>query len=99
MVALSPSELLMNGSYVRAVIETYTNIMGSWFWLIIAVTVVLASYMKSQNVIFPILMSILIFFGFVTYGLFPMNFEWIMYFIFVLGGAILLFSLFYKKSA
>lgn len=93
----TPVEFLMNGSIVQAVLTTYTNLLGFWFYVILAFTFVTASYMKSQNVVFPVMMAILMAVGLGAYGIFPSSYVWIMLSVAVLGTAILLFSLYYKK--
>ncbi|RLF98366.1 MAG: hypothetical protein DRN49_05990 [Thaumarchaeota archaeon] len=53
-------ELLLEGEWVRAVAQPYTAYIGGFFWLFLFGLLLAMSYFKSQNVVIPTMLSLVI---------------------------------------
>jgi membrane protein implicated in regulation of membrane protease activity len=94
----TPLEFLQSGHYVQAVINTFTDILGSWFWVIILFVLVVVSYMKSGNVVYPAVMAIIGTAMFAVYGYIPTQYQGIFYTIAALAIATMIYAAFGKRS-
>ena len=91
-------ELIINGSLITAVTTLYTGLIGFWFYIILLFVGIMLTYIKTENVVYPLMFTILGSMAFVTQALLPTQYHNIFYIIATLALAMLLWMVFVKKG-
>lgn len=87
-----------NVSIVRAGYTVYTGLIGGWFWAIMLLFLLIATYLRTEDFTYVFIYGVLGLLGLGTYGLLPQFFKPFMYLTLAIALMLTLYAFFVRKD-
>lgn len=91
-------DLMVNGSIFAASYTPYTDLIGNWFWVILWLFMLVATYIRTESLAYVFVFGLLGMLGLSSYNLFPAFFKPITYLILAVSLMLTLYAFWVRNK-
>ena len=90
--------LVNNVSIIKSSYTVYTSLIGGWFWATMLLFLLIATYLRTEDMTYVFIYGVMGLLGLSIYGLLPQFFKPFMYLVLAIALTLTLYAFFVRKD-